>query len=390
VVSSLTTLVSFSPANTMTNIAIIGAGIGGISTAIFLRKFGFKCTVFEQAPEFLRLGAGINFAPNGTRIFRAMGLGDEMLRVGVKPRLRSNRRWDTGEPFFSSDNIANAKKYGSEYVAFHRADLHNMLVGAVGRETFQLGKRLTRLLAKDSSVELHFSDGTILSFDAVVGADGLNSIVRQYTTGLDDSQYFGHAAYRAIVPTEKLKGKIDLCDYIRWWGPNESYVLTYCMKEDRAEYNVVASGPETLQSTDLKPMPVPAKDMKATFNGFHADAQLVLENCEDVSRWPMIVRTPKRPWSKGRVAILGDAAHPMTPHLGQGGGMAVEDAVILARCLQAVDGKDIERAFQSYEACRFERASEVQFASQENKIGRGDRDPSWLFSYDATSVPIGM
>src|ERR1700742_1002713 len=159
----------------MTNIAIIGAGIGGISTAILLRKYGFNCTIFEQAPEFLRLGAGINFAPNGTRVFRAMGLGDEMLRVGVKPRLRSNRKWDTGEPFFKSDNIANAQKYGSEYVAFHRADLHNMLVGAAGLETFQLGKRLTKLVPGESSVELHFSDGTSSAFDAVVGADGLNS-----------------------------------------------------------------------------------------------------------------------------------------------------------------------------------------------------------------------
>jgi 6-hydroxynicotinate 3-monooxygenase len=372
----------------MTNIAIIGAGIGGISTAILLRKYGFNCTIFEQAPEFLRLGAGINFAPNGTRVFRAMGLGDEMLRVGVKPRLRSNRKWDTGEPFFKSDNISNAEKYGSEFVAFHRADLHNMLVRAAGLETFQLGKRLTKLAPGDSSVELHFSDGTSATFDAVVGADGLNSIVRQHTTGSDEPRYFGHVAYRAIVPAAKLRDKIDLTDYIRWWGPNESYVLTYCMKEDRSEYNVVASGPEALQNSELKPMSVPVAHMKQTFLGFHADAQLVLENCEEVSRWPMMVRTPKQPWSKGRVTILGDAAHPMTPHLGQGGGMSVEDAAILARCVQAVDGKDIERAFQLYEACRFERATEVQFASQENKIGRGDRDPSWLFSYDATTAPL--
>src|SRR5579871_5913635 len=108
----------------MTNIAIIGAGIGGISAAIFLKRYGFDCAIFEQAPEFVRLGAGINFAPNGTRLFRAMGLGETMLQVGVRPRLRSNRKWDSGEPFYTVDNLMLSAKYGSEFLAFHRADLH--------------------------------------------------------------------------------------------------------------------------------------------------------------------------------------------------------------------------------------------------------------------------
>jgi 6-hydroxynicotinate 3-monooxygenase len=372
----------------MTNFAIIGAGIGGISTAIFLKKFGFDCTVFEQAPEFIRLGAGINFGPNGTRVFRAMGLGEKMLQVGIKPRSRSNRKWDNGEPFHTIDNSALSAKYGSEAVAYHRADLHNMLVDAVALETFQLGKRLVELKSSGASVQLRFADGAEATFDAVIGADGLNSIVRHHVLGVEDPQYFGHAAYRAIVPTKKLRNKIDLADYIRWWGPNNSYVLMYCMKEDREEYNVVASGPELLRKDELKPMPVSIEHMKTIFREFHADAQIILDNCQEVSRWPMMVRPPKRPWSMGRITILGDAAHPMTPHLGQGGGMAVEDAAVLARCIKAFDGNDIERAFQLYEACRFERAAEVQFASQENKIGRGDRDPEWLFSYDATSVPL--
>lgn len=205
----------------MTQIAIVGAGIGGISTAIMLQRFGIYCTVFEQSDQFLRLGAGINFGSNGSRVFRAMGLGEKMLQVGIRPRSRSNRHWDTGEPFYVIDNFANSRKYGSEFIAFHRADLHNMLVGMAGLEIFQLGKRLVELTPDKKKVNLHFADGTEAIFDAVIGADGLNSVVRRYVAGPENAQYFGHAAYRAIVPTKKLRGKIDLTDYIRWWGQNK-------------------------------------------------------------------------------------------------------------------------------------------------------------------------
>src|SRR5690625_1464203 len=273
----------------MAHIAIIGAGIGGISTAIMLSRFGIECTVFEQSNEFTRLGAGINFGANGTRVFRAMGLGEKMLEVGVRPISRSNRRWDTGEPFYVVDNIANTKKYGSEFIAFHRADLHSMLVEAAGIETFCLGKRLVELGSDEGGVRLRFADGTEETFDAVIGADGLNSVVRKHV-GVGDPHYFGHAAYRAIVPTEVLKGRIELNDYIRWWGPEESYVLAYCMKEDRKEYNIVASAPEPLTDDELRPMPTSVEHMLSVFQNFHADAQLVLRNCQEVSRWPMMLR----------------------------------------------------------------------------------------------------
>jgi 2-polyprenyl-6-methoxyphenol hydroxylase-like FAD-dependent oxidoreductase len=372
----------------MSDIAIVGAGIGGISTAIFLKKMGYDCRIYEQAPAFLPLGAGINFAPNGTRVFRAMGLGDKMVQVGIQPRIRSNRKWDSGEPFHVFNNLNNSEKYGSEFVAFHRAALHGMLVEAAGTETFQLGKHLTGLRSEQDFVELHFADGTKVQASAVIGADGLHSTVARATTGSKEPRYFGHTAYRAIVPTEKLRGRLPLTDYIRWWGPNQSYILAYCMKEDREEYNIVASGPEEIDMSELRPMPVTSQKLLSNFQGFHSDALHVLENCQEVVRWPMMIRPPERPWSRGRTTLLGDAAHPMTPHLGQGGGMAVEDAAIVARCIDRFEGRDIEQSFRLYEAVRFQRTADVQFASQENKIGRGERDPAWLFGYDAMSTPL--
>lgn len=160
------------------------------------------------------------------------------------------------------------------------------------------------------------------------------------------------------------------------------------MREDRREYNIVASGAEELSASEFTPMPVPVDHARAQFSEFHADARYVLECCERVARWPMMVRRPQRPWGRGRITMLGDAAHPMTPHIGQGGGMALEDAAMVVRCLELVGKEDIERAFRMFEVARFDRTAEVQLASQANKIGRGAQDPRWLFEYDVLSVPL--
>ncbi|WP_157961962.1 FAD-dependent monooxygenase [Acuticoccus kandeliae] len=369
------------------HIAIIGAGIGGTTAAALLQKAGYRCTVFEQSSQFLRLGAGINFAPNGTRVFHAMGLGDVMRSVGIHPKIKANRTFDTGEQFFAFDNWGLLETYGSEFMAFHRADLHDMLHSAVDPDSFEMNKRLKGIEAREDDVVLSFEDGTTVTVDAVVGADGLRSRVREHLFGPQDPVYFGHVAYRAIVPSEAIR-KVGLEDYIRWWGPQERYVLIYCMNEDRDVYNIVASGAEALTPDEYHPMPMSADHMRSMFTEFCDDTQLVLENCIDVIRWPMMVRPPQPGWSRGRITLLGDAAHPMTPHLGQGGGMAVEDAAMLMRCLEAVEGEDVPEAFRLYEATRYERTAEVQIASQENKIGRGARDPQWLFAYDVMNVPI--
>lgn len=211
------------------NIAVIGAGIGGTSTAILLRAAGYKCTVFEQSSEFLPVGAGINFGPNGTRIFHAMGLGEEIRKIGINPLFKSNRRWDTGEIFFTADNLALGEKYGSEFMAFHRADLQRMLSSAAGLDIFELGKRLTWLQPLDDSVRLGFEDGSEAEFDAVIGADGLHSKVREHLLGSEPSSYFGHVAYRAIVPVLNLKvGSRWRTIFVGGGQRNVMYLFTVC------------------------------------------------------------------------------------------------------------------------------------------------------------------
>jgi 6-hydroxynicotinate 3-monooxygenase len=369
-----------------TRIAIIGGGVGGTALASLLQRYGYACTIYEQAPELRGVGAGINFAANATRAFGALGLMDKAVNAGLCPTKKTNRTWDTDETFYSVDIPKLAQKYGSPFIAFHRGRLHDVLASSLQPGTFKLGKRFKSLAEKNGAIEIAFEDGTKVEADAVVGADGLNSSVRATIRADGPPIYFGHAAYRSVFPTSALPD-YDLTDHLRWWGPT-SYLLIYKMTEARDEVNIVGGAPEDWGSDDFSPQIVSPGRLQETFEGYHPNVQAVLESCTEVSRWPMMIRPSSLPWSDGAVTLMGDAAHPMTPHLGQGGGMAMEDAVMLARCIETVDGEDMQLAFRRYEASRFERTAKVQSESQRNLIGKGGADHDWLYSYDILTAPI--
>ncbi|MGH7071910.1 MAG: FAD-dependent monooxygenase [Acetobacteraceae bacterium] len=367
-------------------VAVVGAGIAGLTASILLQQAGYECTIYEQAPQFRRLGAGINLAPNSIRIFRSIGIEQKLRRVGILPRHKFNREWDTGRMIFSVPVPQLNEMYGAPFMAFHRGDLHDVLASAVTPESFRLGKRFKSLELHESTVHLEFDDGSTAVADAVIGADGVHSRVRDAIRGPEPPDYYGHVAYRSIFP-RALLGDLELADNARWWGPDR-YLLTYFMSEARDQVYVVTGGPEEWGGSDLAPMQVEPRRLHAAFAGFHPSVQRVLEQCSEVSRWPMLVRPPGLPWGHGPVTLLGDACHPMTPHLGQGGGMAVEDAAILVRCLESVHGQDPALAFRLYETNRFERTAKAQRKSQEDEWGRGKMDHEWLYGYDALTVPI--
>lgn len=367
-------------------IAIVGGGIGGTTAAILLQQAGYDCALYEQAREFQRVGAGINFAPNSTRIFRSMGLERRMLAVGVQHKLKLNREWDTGRLMFTLNVPELTRLYGAPFLACHRADLHDVLTSALKPGTLRAGKRFRALEQRGSSVEITFEDGTTAIADMAIGADGVHSRVREAVLPAEPPDYFGLVAYRSIFP-RTLLGDFEIPDNTKWWG-DDRYVLIYYLSEARDQVYVVTGSPEEWGGEDFSPMTVDASRLRAAFAGFHPDVQRVLEHCSQVTRWAMLERPPRRPWSRGPVCLLGDACHPMTPHLGQGAGMAIEDAVMIVRCLEAVSGYDPTTALELYEANRYERTTRVQRESQQNEWGRGKMDHQWLYSYDALTVPI--
>jgi salicylate hydroxylase/6-hydroxynicotinate 3-monooxygenase len=280
--------------------------------------------------------------------------------------------------------------FGAPYLCMHRAELHDALLSTLPDEHIYLNKKLVGLEQRAGSVTLRFEDGTRAQADAVVGADGVHSVVRDIIIGPDTPIHKGRIAYRAVFPSVLLQGFDIGPSRTKWWGADR-HIVIYYTTGDRSELYFVTSVPEpaewlTRESWSAKG---DVRELRRAYEGFHHDVRAVLAACPDCHKWAILERDPLPRWSDGRVVLLGDACHPMTPYMAQGGATAIEDAAVLARCLRAVDGEDIEHAFARYEAHRKPRTSRIQAISSANTWMRGgDGDTSWLYGYDAWSAAI--
>jgi 2-polyprenyl-6-methoxyphenol hydroxylase-like FAD-dependent oxidoreductase len=369
-------------------VAVVGAGMGGLAVAATLRRVGIDVQVYEQAVRFARIGAGIQMMPNSMKVLRGIGIEDRLRQVSFAPYSHLNRDGVTGE--LMRELPMPESLYNAPYLCMHRADLHDALASAVPPEIVQLGKKLVGLDQAIGKVTLRFEDGSSATADAVVGADGVHSIVRDIVVGPDEPIHKGRIAYRAVFAAS-LMGGFDIGpSRTKWWGTDRHIVIYYTTKA-KSEVYFVTSVPEpaewvTRESWSAKGE---VKELRAAYDGFHRDVRNVLEACPDCHKWAILEREPLSRWSEGRVVLLGDAAHPMTPYMAQGAATSIEDAAILARCLDAVKGDDIEGAFRRYEAHRKPRTSVVQAISSANTwMKEGSGDTSWLYGYDAWTANL--
>ncbi len=371
------------------NVAVVGAGMGGLAVAATLRRAGIDVHVYEQAQRFARIGAGIQMMPNSMKVLRGIGIEEWLHKISFAPYSHLNRDGYTGE--VTRELLMPEGLYGAPYLCMHRGDLHDGLLSAVPPEIVHLGKKLTGLDQKSGQVSLRFEDGSWAKADAVVGADGVHSIVRDIIVGPDAPIHKGRIAYRAVFPAA-LMGGFDVGNSrTKWWGTDRHIVIYYTTKA-KSEVYFVTSVPEpaewlTRESWSAKG---DVKELRAAYADFHQDVRNVLNACPDCHKWAILERGPLPTWSDGRVVLLGDAAHPMTPYMAQGAATSIEDAAILARCLEAVEGDDIEGAFRRYEAHRKPRTSVVQAISSANTWMRDERggDTSWLYGYDAWNAML--
>ena len=370
------------------SIAVVGGGMGGLAVAATLRQAGFGVRVYEQAPAFARVGAGVQMMPNSMKVLRGIGVEAPLRRVAFQPYSHLNREWDTGRVLRELPMPEDL--FGAPYLCMHRADLHDALLGAVPMESICLNKELVGLDPRGSSVELGFADGTRAYADAVVGADGVHSVVRDIIIGPDLPIHRGRIAYRAVFSSALLNGFDIGPSRTQWWGPDR-HIVIYYVNAARTELYFVTSVPEpaewmTRESWSAKGDPL---ELRKAYEGFHDDVTRVLAACQDCHKWAILEREPLPKWSDGRVVLLGDACHPMTPYMAQGAATAIEDAAVLARCLSEVNGEDIEGAFTRYEAHRKPRTSRIQAISSANTwMKGGDDDTRWLYGYDAWNVPL--
>lgn len=374
--------------NAQPSIAIIGAGIGGLAASACLRKAGIETTIFEQAPAFARIGAGIQMSPNAMRVLYGIGIGDRIREMAFEPPHWRNRDHDTGR--LSNDHPLGPdafNRYGVPYLLMHRGDLHAGLHGAVPDETIRYGHKLSGLDQSDRGVTLSFENGESVTVDGLIASDGVHSPVRDWMLGAEEARFTGRLAYRTAFPASLMNGYQLLDDSAKWWGPDRHIVIYYVTRA-RDEIYFTTSQPEPDFQVESWSATGDVNDLRDAFSEFHEDVRAVLGACPAVHKWAIFERDPLSTWNDGSVTLMGDACHPMTPYMAQGAANALEDAVVLSRCLADGGVEDFPAAFRRFEAARKPRTTKVQATSHRNEFMREKTDPDWVYGYDAWTVEL--
>lgn len=382
------------------SIAIVGAGIGGLTAAATLRRQGIEVNIYEQAVQFARVGAGIQVAANPMKVLRDLGLEDRLRRVAFQHKDKASRDYDTGELRYAYDMSMVEEHYGAPHLLMHRADLHEALLSVLPPEIIHLNRSYVGFEQDSEGVTLLFSDGERVRADALVAADGIHSISREILFGKEELHYTGRVAYRSTFPSTLL-GDMRLSDgTTKWWGPDR-HIVIYYITANRDTVYFTTSVPEAEPSRESWSRKGDLAKLREAFSAFHPDVRHVLDACPETYVWPLYNREPQEKWGQGKVYLLGDACHPMTPYMAQGAATAIEDAAILARCMAGVDTSGLEEAFRRYEATRLPRASRIQSLSNKNvrdwmrtNVENFDAEmsveaePGWVFGYDAITAPL--
>jgi len=361
--------------------------MGGLASAAALQRVGIDVTIYEQARQFRRLGAGIQIGCNAMQVLRRLGLEPRLRAEAFYPRSWNNRVWNSGEEKFDMVFGASAEaKFGAPYLLAHRGDLHAALADIVPAERIRLNHRLVGLDETAEGIRLTFADGSKRTVDAVIGADGVHSTVKVILFGESAPNFTGRVAYRTTYAARLLSGhEPDECT--KWWG-EDRHIVIYYVKPDRSEVYFVTSQPEPEFRVESWSTKGDLTALRAAYEGFHPQVQAVLKACPEVHKWALVDRDPLERWTDGRVTLLGDACHPMMPYMAQGAAMAMEDAAVLSRCLADVDREGIAGAFRRFETSRKERTSRVQLTSRGNAWLKDKTDADWVYGYNAWTVPL--
>lgn len=372
------------------DIAVIGGGLGGAAAAALLIDAGFDVRVFEQADAFSRIGAGIHIGPNVMKIFRRIGLEDTLSRIASHPDFWHSRDGRTGAYLSSIPLGEHARRaYGAPYITIHRGDLHAVQIEALPASRVHFGHRLVDLVEREDHVELTFETGTIVRARLVIGADGINSTIREKLLGPEKPRFSGWVGHRALLDMEKLKARgVTLEPCVKWWWEQSRHLMAYSTNSAGTEYYYVTGVPVDGWEHDTAFVDSSREEMEAVFGGSHPTVAALIDATEAVTKWPFFNRDPLSLWSRGRLCLLGDACHPMRPHMAQGACMAIEDAAMLTRSLTETGLSDYATAFRMYEIGRRERATRVQTISNANTWLKEPEDPAWVYAYDVYGEPL--
>ncbi|MCG8442774.1 MAG: FAD-dependent monooxygenase, partial [Caulobacterales bacterium] len=343
------------------DVLIAGAGIGGLTAAACLAQAGHRVRVFEQAPQLGEIGAGIQMSANGVRVMRAIGTADRLAEVGVKPAAYVFRIAENGEevnrfPLADAHEAAN----GAPYYQLHRADLHSILADRareLAPDGVVLNAHVSGYRQTADRIELTLDDGSRVEGDVLIGADGIKSAVRAQMHGPAPADFTGDVAWRFMIPAANLpKDHVDGVMTV-WLGRDFHSVVYYVRRKELV--NVVAIAERDNWRDESWTSRRDWSDLKADFASATDEFQVLLDAADKDACycWALFNRKPIHDWSDGRAALLGDAVHPTLPYLAQGAVMAIEDAAVLTRCLDAE--ADVAHALKRYAATRADRTARI-------------------------------
>ncbi len=335
--------------------AVVGGGIGGISAACSLRQRGVDVTVFEQARTLGEVGAGLTIFPNGLRQLERLGLAEALAAVGAK--FGDGSRYCRADgtvvgPIVTIDSTGWNGMYG-----MHRADLLNALAAKLAPKTIRLGQCCTGIIQTASSARLHFAHGDSAEFDIVVAADGIQSTLQKYVVEPKPPEYSGVRAYRGLISREKLPGWPEAAQMV-WMGDGKHFIV-YPVRSGRL-LNYVGFVPTKDETIESWSAVGDVDELAASFDGWDSQIVRLLDTVETCFWWGLYDRRPLLSWSSGRLILLGDAAHAMLPHLGQGANQTIEDGVALAVFLEGRDPDEVPTILPQYEKFRRARTDVIQ------------------------------
>jgi salicylate hydroxylase len=398
------------PEGTRPRVLIAGAGLCGLTTALALLRRGCDVRVFEQASELKDVGAGVQLGSNGTRVLIALGLEDAMRRVVCEPTGKEIRLWTTGQSWPVFDlGTESVQRYGAPYWFAHRGDFHAVLLQAVRQiapDAVHAGAACTGYAQTDIGVTLHLANGDHVSGDALLAADGVHSTMRRQMFGEGRAQFTGIIAWRGLVSMECLPPHMRRLVGTNWVG-HGGHVVTYPLRRGEI-LNFVGAVERDDWRVESWTQAGTRDECAHDLARWHEDIQTIIRNIDVPYKWALLGRDPLPHFARGRVCLLGDAAHPTLPFLAQGANMALEDAVVVAR---ALDAFPVAEALRRFEAARLERTAAIVRGSAENtqrfhNPALGDSDGAaayidrefaaekirqrydWLYEYDALTVAI--